>query len=145
MLGFSSGWTETFRCTNWVPKRQRNQRSNHQHLLDHRESRAIPEKKSGFASLTTWKLLTVLFIHSIMSNSQRPHGLQHARHNNNKLWKILKEMIVPGHLTCLLRNLYIGQEATVRTLHGTNDWFKIEKRVHQGYILSPCLFNLYAE
>ena len=60
-------------------------------------------------------------------------------------WKILKEMGLPDHLTCLLRNLYAGQEATVRTGHGTTDWFQIGKGVHQGCILSPCLFNLYAE
>ena len=64
--------------------------------------------------------------------------------DHNKLWKILQEMGKPEHLICLLRNLYAGQEATVRTGHGT-DWFQIGKRVHQGYILSPCLFNLYAE
>ena len=60
-------------------------------------------------------------------------------------WKILQEMGIPDHLTCLLSNLYAGQEATVKTGHGTTDWFQIEKGVHQGYILSPCLFNLYAE
>ena len=60
-------------------------------------------------------------------------------------WKILQEMGVPHHLICLLRNLYAGQEATVRTGHGTKDWFQIGKRVRQGFILSPCLFNLYAE
>ena len=60
-------------------------------------------------------------------------------------WKILKEMGIPDHLTCLLRNLYAGQEATVRTGHGTTDWFQIGKGVRQGCILSPCLFNLYAE
>ena len=60
-------------------------------------------------------------------------------------WKILKEMGVPDHLTCVLRNLYTGQEATVRTEHGTTDWFQTGKGVCQGYILSPCLFNLYAE
>ena len=65
--------------------------------------------------------------------------------DHNKLWKILKEMRISGHLTCLLRNLYAGQEVTVRTGHGTTDWFKIGKGVHQGCILSPCLFNLYAE
>ena len=64
--------------------------------------------------------------------------------DHNKLWKILKEMGIPDHLTCLLRNLYAGQEATVRTGHGT-DWFQIGKGVHQGCILSPCLFNLYAD
>ena len=65
--------------------------------------------------------------------------------HHNKLWKILKEMEVPDHLTCLLRNLYAGQEATVRTGHGTTDWFHIGKGVCQGCILSPCLFNLYAK
>src|SRR5574339_252337 len=65
--------------------------------------------------------------------------------DHNKLWKILKKMGIPDHLTCLLRNLYAGQEATVRPGHGTTDWFQIGKGVRQGYILSPCLFNLYAE
>ena len=65
--------------------------------------------------------------------------------DHNKLWKILKGMGIPDHLTCLLRNLYAGQEATVRTGHGTTDRFQIGKGVHQGCILSPCLCNLYAE
>ena len=65
--------------------------------------------------------------------------------DNNKLWKILQEMDIPDHLTCILRNLYAGQEATVRTGHRTTDWFQIGKGVCQGCILSPCLFNLYAE
>ena len=65
--------------------------------------------------------------------------------DHNKLWKILKEMRIPDHLTCLLSNLYAGQEATVRTGHGTTDWFQIGKGEHQGCILSPCLFNFYAE
>ena len=65
--------------------------------------------------------------------------------DHNKLWKILQEMGIPDHLTCLLRILYAGQEATVRTGHGTTDWFQIGKGVRQGCILSPCLFNLYAE
>ena len=65
--------------------------------------------------------------------------------DHNKLWKILKQMGIPDHLTCLLRNLYAGQEATVRPGHGTTDWYQIGKGVHQGCILSPCLFNLYAE
>ena len=65
--------------------------------------------------------------------------------DHNKLWKILKEMGILDHLTSLLRNLYAGQEATVRTGHGTTDWFQIGKEVCQGYILSPCLFNFYAE
>ena len=65
--------------------------------------------------------------------------------DHNKLWKILKEMGIPDHLTYLLRNLYAGQEATVRTGHGITDWFQIGKGIHQGCILSPCLFHLYAE
>ena len=65
--------------------------------------------------------------------------------DHNKLWKILKEMGIQDHLTGLLRNLYAGQEATVRTEHGTTDWFQIGKGVHQGCILSPCLFNFYEE
>ena len=65
--------------------------------------------------------------------------------DHNKLWKILKETGIPDHLTCLLRNLYTNQETTVRTGHGTTDWFQIGKGVCQGYILLPCLFNLYAE
>ena len=67
------------------------------------------------------------------------------REVHNKLWKILKEMGIPDHLTCLLKNPYEGQEATVRTRHGTTDWVQIRKGVRQGCILSPCLFNLYAE
>ena len=84
----------------------------------------ISRKTSTFALLTTPKSLTVW----ITTN-----------------WKILQEMVIPDHLTCLLRNLYAGQEATVRTGHGTTDWFQIGKGVLQGCILSPCLFNLYAE
>ena len=65
--------------------------------------------------------------------------------DHNKLWKILRDIGIPDHLTCLLRNLYAGQEATVRSGHGTTDWFQIGKGVCQGCILSPCLFNLYVE
>ena len=65
--------------------------------------------------------------------------------DHNKLWETLQEMEIPDHLTCILRNLYAGKEATVRTGHGTTDWFQIGKGVRQGSILSPCLFNLYAE
>ena len=65
--------------------------------------------------------------------------------DQNKLWKILKEMGIPDHLTCLLRNLYAGEEATVRTGHGTTDWFQMGKAGSQRGILSPCLFNLYGE
>ena len=65
--------------------------------------------------------------------------------DHNKLWKILTEMRIPDHLTCLLRNLYAGEEATLRTGHETTNWFQIGKGVRQGFILSPCLFNFYAE
>ena len=65
--------------------------------------------------------------------------------DHNKLWKIFQEMGIPDHLTCLLRNLYAGQETTVRSGHGTTDWFQIGKEVRQGCILSPCFFNLYVE
>ena len=65
--------------------------------------------------------------------------------DHNKLWKILKETRIPDHLTCLLKNLHAGQEATVRTRHGTINWFQIGKGVHQGCMLSPCLFNLYTD
>ena len=125
---------------------------------------------------------SVQFSHSVMSDSLRPHELQHARPpclsptpkhpldhgkskrvpekiyfcfidyakafdcvDHNKLWEILKDMGIPHHLTCLLRNLYASQEATLRTGHRTADWFQIGKGVCQGCILSPCLFNLYAE
>ena len=65
--------------------------------------------------------------------------------NHDKLWKVLSDMVIADHFTCLLRNLYAGQEPTVRILYGTTDWFKIEKGVRQGCLLSPCLFTLYAE
>ena len=65
--------------------------------------------------------------------------------DHNKLWKIFKEMRIPDHFTCLLRSLYIGQEVTVRTVHGKMDWFQTGNGVRQGYIMSPCLFNFYAE
>ena len=102
---------------------QSNQRSNCQHLLDHRKAREF--KKIYFCFIDYTKVFDCM--------------------DHKKLWKILKEMGIPDHLTCLLRNLYAGQEATVRSGHGTMDWFKTGKGVHQGYILSPCLFNLYSE
>ena len=77
---------------------------------------------------------------SVLLTMPKPNCVDH-----NKLWKILKEMRIPDYLSCLLRSLYEGQEATVRTGHGTTDWFQIGKGVCQGCILSPCLFNLYAE
>ena len=104
---------------------QRNQRSNCQHLLDHRKSKRVPEKNVYFFFIDYAKAFDCV--------------------DHNKLWKILKKMGIPDHLNCLLRNLYAGQEATARTGHGTKDWFQIGKGVCQGCILSPCLFNLYAE
>ena len=101
-----------------------NQRSNCQHLLDHRKSKRVPEK-IYFCFIDYTKAFDCV--------------------DHNKLWKILKEMGIPGHLTSLLRNLYAGQEATVRPEHGTTDWFQIGKGVRQGCILSPCLFKLYAK
>ena len=102
-------------------ERQRNQRSNCQHLLDHQKSKRVPEKH---LFLLYWLNQSLCVDH-------------------NKLWRILKETGIPDHLTCLLRNLYAGQEATLRTGHGTTDWFQIGKGIRQGCILSPCLFNLY--
>ena len=95
-----------------------------QHLLDHEKSKSVPKT-------------------SIFCFSDYAKAFDYVDHN--KLWNILKEMGIPDHLTCLLGNLYAGQEATVRTGHGTTDWFQIGKGVCQGYILSPCLFNFYAE
>ena len=92
--------------------------------IESSKKQEISRKISTSALLTTPKPLTVL----ITTN-----------------WKILKQIEIPEHLTCLLRNLYAGQEATARTGHGTTDWFQIRKGVHQGCILPPCLFNLYAE
>ena len=104
----------TSRCRSWIQKRQRNQRSNFQHPLDYRKSKGIPN---------------ISFIN---------YAKAFDCVNCNKLWKILKEMRIPDHLTCLLRNLYTGQEATVRTRYETMDYFKIGKGVCQGCILSPC-------
>ena len=113
----------TSRCTSWIQKKQRNQRSGCQQLLDHEESRRIPENIYFF------------FIDYAKAFDCEDH---------NKLWKI-EEMWVPGHFTYLLRNLYAGCEAIVRTRHGTKDWYKVGKGVCQGCILSLCLFSLYAE
>ena len=99
------------------------QRSNCQHPLDHRKTKGIPEN-IYFCFIDYTKAFDCV--------------------DHNKLWKILKEMGIQDHLSCLLRNLYAGQEATVRTWHGTMDWFQIGKGVCQECILSPCLFNLYA-
>ena len=113
-----------------ILERQGNQRSNCQHPLGHQKSKRVPEKHLSISALLT------LFIALFTAFDCMDH---------NKLWKILKEMGIPDHLTCLLRNLYAGQEATVRTGHRTTDWFQIGKGVSQGCILSPCLFDLYAE
>ena len=114
----------TFICSSWIYKRQRNQRSNCQHSLDHRKSKRV-QKNISFCFTDYAKAFECVDYY--------------------KLWKILKEMGIPEHLTYLLRNLYVGQEATVRTGHGTTDWFQIGKGVRQGCILSCCLFNVYAE
>ena len=94
------------------------------HPLDHWKSKRVPEKHRF---LLYWLCQSLWLL------------------DHNKLWKILQEMGIPDHLTCLLRNLYTGQEATIRTGHGTTDWFQIGKGVCQGCILSLCLFNLYAD
>ena len=112
------------RCTSWVSKRWRKQRSNCQHPLDHQKSKKF-QKNIYFCFIDYAKAFDCV--------------------DHNKLWKILKEMGIPAHLTCLLRKLYAGQETTVRTGHGTADCFQIGKGVRQGCILSPCLFNFYAE
>ena len=93
-----------------------------------------------------WQSPTSLWQNKIISNSWKELGWNKWPISNiSKLWKLLKEMGIPDYLTCLLRNLYAGQEETVRTEHETTDWFQIGKGVHQGCRLSPCLFNLYSE
>ena len=124
MLGFSSMWTENFQMYKLGLEKAEDQRSNCQHSLDHTESKGIPQN------------IYFCFIDYTKTFDFLAH---------NKLWKILKEMGIPDHLTWLLRNLYAGQETTVRTGHGTMNWFQIGKGIHQGCILSPCLFNSYAE
>ena len=100
-----------------------------QHPLGHRKSKRVPEK--------------ICFIDYFICFFDYAKAFDCVDHN--KLWEVLQEMGIPDHLICLLRNLYAGQEATVRTRHGTADWFQIGKGVCQGCILSPCLFNLYEE
>ena len=106
-------------------EKARNQRSHCLHPLDHRKNKREFQKNVYFFFIGYAKAFDCV--------------------NHKKLWKILKEMGIPDHLTCLLKNLYAGQEAIVRTGHGTIDWFQIRKGVHQGYILLLCLFNLYAD
>ena len=113
-----------FQMFKLVLEKQRNQRSNCQHLLDHQKTKRVPGK-----------------IYFCFTDYTKAFDCV----DHNKHWKILKEMGIPKHLTCFLSNIYTGQEATVRTGHGTTDWFQIGKGVRQGCILSPCLFNLYAE
>ena len=120
--GFSNTWTMNFQMFKLVLGKDRNQRSNIHWIM---------EKAREFQ-----KNIYFCFI-------DYANAVDYVDYN--KLWRILKEMGIPDHLTCLLRNIYAGQEATVRTGHGTTDWFQIEKGVRQGCILSPCLFNLYAE
>ena len=103
---------------------QRNKRSNYQHPLDHQKSKRVLEK------------IYFCFINYAKAFDCVDH---------NQLWKILQEMGIPDHLTYLLRNVYAGQEATVRTGHGTTDWIQIRKGVCQSCKMSVCLFNLYAE
>ena len=104
-------------------KRERNQRSNFQHPLDHSKSKRIPEEHN------------FCFIDYVKAFDCGDH---------NKLWKILQEMGIPDHPTCILRNLYAGKKVTVTTRHGTTHWFQIGEEVRQGCILSPCVFNFYA-
>ena len=92
--------------------------------MDYQKSKRVPEEQSTSALLTIPQPLTL---------------------DHNKLWKILREMGIPDHLTCLLRNLYTGQDATVRTRHRTRDWFQSRKGVHQGCMLSPCVFNFHSD
>ena len=106
-------------------ERQRTQRPNCQHPLDHRKKQENSKKKTYFCFINYTKAF---------------HCVDH-----NKLWKILKGMGIPDHLSYLLRNLYAGQESTIRTRHGTMDYFQIGKGVYQGCILWSCLFNLYVE
>ena len=105
-------------------EKTRNQKSNCQHPLGHRKSKRIP-KKHYFCFTDAAKVFYYV--------------------DHNKLWEMLKEMGIPDNLTCLLRNLYAGQEGRVRAEHGTMDWFHIGKGVHQDCILSPYVFNVYAE
>ena len=118
-------------CSSWIQKRQRSQRSNCQHPLDQRKSKGIPKK-------------VPVKKNSISASLAMYDKAFYCEDHNNRL-RILKGMVVPDCLTCPLRNLYAGQEAAVRTRQETIDWFKTGKGVCQGCILSPCLFNLYAE
>ena len=122
-------WTP--RCSSWILKRQKNQRSNCQHPMDHRKSKRVPEKH---LFLLYWLRQSIWLCGSLT--------------NCGNFWKKLENCERDGNTrppSCLLRNLYAGQEATVRTGHGTTYWFQIGKGGRQGCIWSPCLFSLYAE
>ena len=108
-------------------------------------NRELPDVQAGFRKVrgTRDQIANICWIMEKTTEFQK--NIYFCFIDYAKLWKILKEMGIPDHLTCLLRNLYAGQEATVRTGHGTTDWFQIGKGVRQGCILSPYLFNLYAE
>ena len=124
-LDFSIMWTENLQPSKLgLEKAQRKQRSNFQHLLDHRESKGIPEN------------IYLCFLNYTKAFDCVEH---------NKLWRALKKMGIPAHLTCLLRNLHVSWEATVSILYGATDWSRIEKQVQQSCLLSPCLFKLDTE
>ena len=119
-------WTVNFQMFQLVSeKAERNQRSNCQHMLDHQKGKKVPEK--NLFMLLYWLCQRLWLWQFIV--------------DHNKMWKILKKMGIPDHLTCLLRNLYAGQEVIVRTGHGTTDWFQIGKGVCQGCILSLCFLT----
>ena len=118
-------------------------------------NRELPDVQAGFRKGRGTRVQ--IAIHQTASSKKQEHSRETSTFallttpkplavmDQNKLWKLLQEMGIPDDLTSLLKNLYVGQEATVRTGHGTADWFQIGKVVHQGCILSPCLFNLHAE
>ena len=122
--------------------------------LQHYANQELPEVQAGFRKGrgTRDQIANICWIIEKVRKFQKNISLCFIHYtkafdcvDHNKLWKALKEMGIPDHLTCILRNLYAGQEATVRTLYETSYWFKIEKGVLQGCLLSPCLFNLYTE
>ena len=122
--------------------------------LQHYVNQELPDVQAGFRKgrRTRDQIANILWIIEKVREFQKNIYLCFIDYtkafdcvDHDKLWKALREMEIPDHLTCLLRNLYVGQEATVRTLYGTSDWFKIEKGVRQGCLLSPCLFNLCTE
>ena len=113
----------------------------------------LPPALHGAVLLSTFTPHQGLYLWPLALNQQRtpnavdivPAFVEFNPRKEDRLWRILKEMGIPDHLTCLLRNLYAGQEATVRTIHGTTDWFKIGKEYIRAGIFSPCLFNIHAE